>query len=176
MIHLTRSLVRKWLGSLLHIHDSPERTAAAYAVGVFFSFSPMLGLHTVLALIVAFVFRLNRVAVVLGVYTNLPWFMAPYYTLTTVGAAGVMGVDLPPQFAQRLRDVFALSPLGGGFWSSLGALVEPLLWPFALGSLAGSIVLGAAAFFVARPSIEAGRRHLHLHGHAHPPRNPPEAR
>jgi len=173
MIHLTRSLVRKWLDSLLHIHDSPRRTAAAYAVGVFFSFSPVLGLHTVLALIVAFAFNLNRVAVILGVYTNLPWFMAPYYTLTTVAAAEALGVALPPQFSQRLGAVFALSPLDRDFWAALGTLVAPLVWPFTLGSLAGAIVLGAASFVVARPFIEAGRKHLHLHGHPH--RHPPGA-
>ena len=38
---------RRWLGALLHIDDSPERTAAACALGVFFGFSPMIGLHTV---------------------------------------------------------------------------------------------------------------------------------
>jgi len=99
MIHLTRSLVRRWLESLLHIHDSPRRTAAAFAVGVFFSFSPALGLHTVLALAVAFLFNLNRVAVILGVCANLPWFIAPYYTLTTMAAARALGVQLPPAFA-----------------------------------------------------------------------------
>jgi hypothetical protein len=173
MIHLTRSLVRKWLASLLHIHDSPRRTAAAYAVGVFFAFSPVVGLHTVLALIVAFLFNLNRVAVILGVYTNLPWFMAPYYTLTTVAAAEVMGVKMPPHFAHQLRAVFDLSLLSREFWTALGALVEPFVWPFTLGSLAGALVLAAAAFVVARPFIEAGRKHLHLHGHS--PHHPPEA-
>jgi len=170
MIHLTRSLVRAWLESLLHIHDSPERTAVAYAVGVFFAFSPVVGLHTVLALIVAFVFNLNRVAVILGVYTNLPWFMAPYYTLTTVAASEVMGTTLPPQFARRLGEAFALSPLTREFWAALGALLSPLVWPFALGSLSGALVLGAAAFVVARPFIEVGRKRLHKH----PPRHPPE--
>ena len=173
MIHLTRSLVRKWLESLLHIHDSPRRTAAAYAVGVFFSFSPPLGLHTVLALIVAFVFNLNRVAVILGVYTNLPWFMAPYYTLTTVAASEALGVALPPQFSQRLGEVLALSPLSRDFWAALGTLLLPLVLPYTLGSLAGAVVLGGTAFVVARPFIEAGRKHLHLHGHSH--RHPPEA-
>jgi len=173
MIQLTRSLVRKWMESLLHIHDSPRRTAAAYAVGVFFSFSPVLGLHTLLALVVAFVFNLNRVAVILGVYTNLPWFMAPYYTLTTVAAAEALGVKLPPQFSHQLRAAFELSPFSREFWSALGPLLPPLLWPFTLGSLAGAVVLGAAAFVIARPFIEAGRKHLHLHGRPHP--RPPEA-
>ena len=48
MIHLTRALVRRWLDALLHIEDTPERTAAAFALGVFFGFSPFLGLHTIL--------------------------------------------------------------------------------------------------------------------------------
>jgi hypothetical protein len=173
MIHLTRSLGRKWMESLLHTHDSPRRTAAAFAVGVFFSFSPALGLHTVLALIVAFVFNLNRVAVILGVYTNLPWFLAPYYTMTTMAAAEVMGVTLPPRFAHQLRGVFDMSPLSRDFWAAMGTLLAPLAWPFALGSLAGAVVLGAAAFVVARPFVAAGRKHLHLHGHPH--RHPPEA-
>lgn len=167
MIHLTRSLVRKWLESLLHIHDSPRRTAAAYAVGVFFAFSPVVGLHTALALIVAFVFNLNRVAVILGVYTNLPWFMAPYYTLTTVAAAEVLGVKMPPHIAHQIRTVFEMSLLSREFWTALANLLEPLLWPYILGSLAGAAVLGAASFVVARPFIEAGRKHLHLHGHTH---------
>ena len=28
MIHLTRGLIRRWLDALLHIDDTPERTAA----------------------------------------------------------------------------------------------------------------------------------------------------
>ena len=54
MIHLTRSLIRRWLSALLHIQDTPQRTAAAFALGVFFGFSPFLGLHTVMALALAF--------------------------------------------------------------------------------------------------------------------------
>ena len=53
MIHLT-ALVRRWLDTLLHIDDTPERTAAAFALGVFFGFSPFLGFHTMLAIVFAF--------------------------------------------------------------------------------------------------------------------------
>ena len=173
MIHLTRSLVHKWLDSLLHVHDSPQRTAAAFAVGVFFSFSPPLGLHTVLGLLVAFLFNLNRVAVILGVYTNLPWFVAPYYTLTTMGAAEVLGVKLPAHFAHQLRAVFDLSLFSREFWARLGELLWPLLWPYTLGSRAGAIALSAVAFVLARPFIEAERRYVRLHGHAR--HRPPEA-
>ena len=89
MIHLTRSLVRRWLNTLLHIQDTPERTAAAFALGVFLGFSPFLGFHTLLGIALGFLLNLNRVAVLLGVYSNLPWIVAPYYAFATmvVGAA-----------------------------------------------------------------------------------------
>ena len=85
MIHLTRALVRRWLDALLHIEDTPQRTAAAFALGVFFGFSPFLGLHTLLGILFAFLLNLNRVAVLLGVYSNLPWIIAPYYAFATHG-------------------------------------------------------------------------------------------
>ena len=84
MIQLTRDFVRRWLSALLHIDDTPERTAAAFAVGVFFGFSPLLGFHTLLAVLLAFLLNFNRVAVLLGVYSNLPWIVAPYYAFVTV--------------------------------------------------------------------------------------------
>jgi uncharacterized protein len=169
MIHLTRSLVRKWLESLLHIHDSPRRTAFAYALGVFWGFSPFLGLHTLLGLACAFVFNLNRVAVVLGAYTNLPWILVPYYTLTTMAAAKVLGVRMPPDFSSQLSGLLELSVFGHPFWAEVGRLLAPLVWPFTLGSLVGASVMSVVAYLASRPFIEAGRRHLHLHHPSPPP-------
>src|SRR5688572_32915934 len=96
--------MRRWLDQLLHTHDTPRRTAAAYALGVFFGFSPFLGLHTILGLGFAFALNLNRVAVLLGVYSNLPWILPAYYTLTTLAGAAVLGVQVPPGL---LRDLTA---------------------------------------------------------------------
>jgi len=47
---------------LLHIEDTPERTAVAYSIGVFLGFSPFLGLHTLVGLAIAFLFGLRREA------------------------------------------------------------------------------------------------------------------
>lgn len=49
--------------------------AAGFAVGVFFSFTPLISLHTVLALLVAFLFRLSKIAAVAGVWVNNPYTM-----------------------------------------------------------------------------------------------------
>src|SRR5262249_47797438 len=107
MIQLTREFVRRWLGHLLHIDDTPERTAAAFALGVFFGFSPMLGLHTILGIVFAFLLNMNRVAVMLGVYSNLPWIIGPYYAFATmVVGAPITRHKIPPGFKARVGALF----------------------------------------------------------------------
>lgn len=146
MIHLTRALLRRWLDALLHIHDTPERTAVAFALGVFAGFSPFLGLHTVMGLALAFLLNLNRVAVLLGVYSNLPWIIAAYYAFTTMLGAAITGTRLPPEFRERLSDLFEQSLRSADFWRQLASLLRPLLTPFAIGSLIGCSILAAIAY------------------------------
>jgi uncharacterized protein (DUF2062 family) len=168
MIHLTRSLVRRWLGALLHIEDSPERTAAAFALGVFFGFSPFLGLHTLLGIAFAFLLNLNRVAVLLGVYANLPWFLAPYYAITTMIGARMTGHRIPRGFPGQLRSLFELSLFHGEFWHQMWAVLKPLLWPYAVGSTLAALLLAAAAYQLALAFVKSRRRiQTMLHQHQH---------
>lgn len=159
MIDRARDWLRRGLEALLRIDDTPQRTAAAYAVGVFFGFSPFLGLHTLLGLAAAFVFRLNRVAVILGVYSNLPWILVPYYTFATIFGSFVTRQRLPPGFRQRLVDSFAVSFHDWSFWADVGRLLEPLLWPYTVGSLIGAIILAGAAYRLALAFVITRRRH-----------------
>jgi uncharacterized protein (DUF2062 family) len=161
MIAITRALIRKWMEVLLHIHDSPQRTAAAFALGVFFGFSPFLGFHTLLALVVAFVFNLNRVAVLVGVYSNLPWIIAAWYGLTTAVGAWMLGTRLPPRFGQRLVELFSLSLFHPDFWRQMAHDMRPLFWSYFVGSLLGAAVLCALAYWLTLGFLEA-RRHHHL--------------
>ncbi len=151
---------RRWLHQLLHTHDTPQRTALAYAVGVFFGFSPFLGLHTVLGLVVAFAFNLNRVAVLLGVYSNVPWILPAYYTIATLLGAALLGSDVPPGLMRNLRDT-----LGDASWGEFRTLAKgltPLVWAYALGSTIGALGLAVAAYRGALAMIVAHRRHLAL--------------
>jgi hypothetical protein len=167
MIHLTRALIRRWLGALLHIQDTPERTAAAFALGVFFGFSPFLGLHTVLAVLLAFTLNLNRVAVLLGVYSNLPWIIGAYYASTTMLGAAILRTRLPPEFAERLAALFALSFRQHLFWQQLGQLLRPLLWPFAVGSLIGAICLAVLAYPLALGFVKSRQKLTDIIHHKH---------
>src|SRR5207253_9462414 len=120
MIHLTKALIRRWLDALLHIDDTPKRTAGAFALGVFFGFSPFLGLHTLLGILFAFLLNLNRVAVLLGVYSNLPWVIGPYYAFVTmVIGAPITRYKIPPGFKSQIVALFELSLYHGEFWRRL---------------------------------------------------------
>ena len=76
------------LAALLPHDESPWRVALALAVGVFLSFTPFWGFQTLLALLVAWICRLNRAVTVAGTWINLPWF-APfvYAGALKIGAA-----------------------------------------------------------------------------------------
>jgi uncharacterized protein len=154
---MVRATVRKWLEKLLHTHDTPTRTAAAFAVGVFFGFSPFLGLHTVLGLAVAFALGLNRVAVLLGIYSNLPWILPGYYALATLAGALLLGSDIPPGLPGQMT-----AALGKASWREVRDLApgfSPYLRAFMLGSTAGAILLSVVAYRVSLAMILAHRRH-----------------
>ncbi len=160
MIHLTNGLVRRWLDKLLHVADTPERTAAAFALGVFLGFSPLLGFHTALGLALAFLLNLNRVAVLIGVYANLPWIIAPYYAIATLVGAQILRRRIPRGFRVNLRHAFDLSMFSGEFWAHIVSVMQPILWPYVVGSTLCALLLAAAAYQVALAFVTS-RRKIH---------------
>jgi len=155
---MTRGLLQKLTHALLHTGDSPERTAAAFSVGVLMGFSPFLTLHTVLALVIAFTFRLNRLAVLAGTYSNLPWFMGPYYAVATAVGALLVGVDVPADLGVRVDAVMAL-PSWRAQIEGLYALFTPFLHAYIVGSSLGCTLLAALAYWPALRFVERRRRH-----------------
>jgi uncharacterized protein (DUF2062 family) len=148
--------MRRWLDQLLHTHDTPQRTAAAYALGVFFGFSPFLGLHTILGLAFAFALNLNRVAVLLGIYSNLPWILPAYYTLTTVAGAAILRVQVPPGLLRDLST--AVADASWADFRILAGSLAPLAWAYVLGSTLGAVILAVVAYRVSLAMVIAHRK------------------
>ena len=141
MSHL-KSLIKK----LLHIEDTPERTALTYSIGIFLGFSPFVGFHTLAGLAIAFLFGLNRVAVLLGVWTNTPWWIAPYYMIATWVGMWVTGFWID---WATLKEIFQSGMdrgfMGSHFWSR-GASQSGLLLSFLIGSLILCTLLSLGAY------------------------------
>jgi len=129
--------IKDLIKKLLHIKDTPERTALAYSVGIFLGFSPFVGFHTLGGVAVAFLFGLNRVAVLLGVWSNTPWWIVPYYVFATWLGVWITGFRIE---REALQEIFRMGMekgfLGSDFWGCLTSQ-----WGFLFSFMIGSIVL-----------------------------------
>jgi uncharacterized protein len=128
---------------ILHLGDSPRRTALAFTIGVFIAFSPTYGLHTASVVLCAWAFRLNMVAMFAGALINNPWTILPIFGSSMWVGLALVPVGHPPQidwthFTLRL------------FWEQL----QPFFLPFVL----GSTLLGFLAAVLAYPLVYVALR------------------
>jgi hypothetical protein len=144
--------LRRSIGILLHVDDSPHRVALAFGVGVFIAFSPLLGIHTGLALAVAFAFRLSRVAILAGTWTNNPWTLVPMYMSGTALGCAIFGVS--PASLEEID--WALR--GRAFYEALWTGLRPLLWPYVVGNTVLGTLAGIASYVALRTVLERRRR------------------
>jgi len=143
---------------LLALDDPPERTALAFSVGVFIAFSPFLGLHTVLATLIAFWFRFNKVAIYTGTFLNNPFLtLVPIVVASYALGALLMGrpLRLPPEGLELLSEAHLFER---DYWRRLGAHAWDLVLPFSVGATALSVVCSLAAYPVTLRILRAHRR------------------
>jgi len=62
---------------ILSLDAHPGHIAVGFAVGVFISFTPFFGLHTPMAIAIAFLFRLNKLTCITGAWVNTPFTVVP---------------------------------------------------------------------------------------------------
>lgn len=75
----------KWKRRIKHIltlDNHPGHIAAGFAVGVFISFTPFFGLHTIIAIVAAFIFRLNKITCITGSWVNTPMTVPPVLVIS----------------------------------------------------------------------------------------------
>ena len=131
---------------LLAIDDPPERTALAFSVGVFIAFSPLLGLHTIIATVIAFLFRFNKVAIYLGSYVNNPFLtLVPIIVGSYALGAVLLGrpLRMPPEGIELLKNPHLLT---GAYYRQVFAQSWYVVAPFALGATILSVVCSAATY------------------------------
>jgi len=136
--------LRALFRAVMQLEDTPHRVALAFAIGIFIAFFPILGIHTGLALLIAFAFRLNKVAILTGAWVNNPWTLGPMFIAGTVVGCEILGVS-----AEGLYEV-DWSRHGRSFYEALFETVRPLVLPFLLGNLLLGVLSGVLAYFVLR--------------------------
>jgi hypothetical protein len=137
---------------LLQVQDSPNRIALAFGLGVWIAFFPVIGIHTGLALLIAFLFRLSRLAILLGSYVNNPWTVAPMYMAGTLFGCMLLGVS-----THGLGDLNLRIHSWDFFLKALHTL-RPFLWPYIVGNLIVGTVAGVTAYAALRVVLERRRQ------------------
>jgi len=120
-----RTLVRVWW-ALKQEHSTPARMAVAVFVGVLIGTSPFYGFHVILCLLVAFLFRLNKLVVWLGSNVSLP-MIAPFLAFFSIQCGHLM---IHGRLSEVSLDVIQRDGATG------------LLWYWVLGFLPVGAVLG----------------------------------
>jgi uncharacterized protein (DUF2062 family) len=131
---------------LLAIDDPPERTALAFSIGVFIAFSPFLGLHTIVATLIAFIFRFNKVAIYTGTFlNNPPLTLVPIIIASYAVGALLMGrpMRIPDEGVELLKNPHLLT---GDYYRRLFVQSLDILEPFALGGMILSVVCSLIAY------------------------------
>jgi uncharacterized protein len=157
-----RILLLEFLGR----EDPLEHVAAAIALGVALGFTPFLGLHLVLALGLATLFRVNRLDAALGTFVGNPWTFPPVFALgyrlgrillhhdphrtPPMNWTALLHSDITWIFhpVQTVRLVFGPRAF------------LPRLHAFLLGTTILAILIGAATYFLALSALRLyHRRH-----------------
>jgi uncharacterized protein (DUF2062 family) len=133
---------------LAAVDATPRRTAAALALGVGLSFSPLLGLQILIGVGAAFAFRLSRIIVLVGLCSNVPWIMLPWYAVTTAAAAALLGTSSEINATERLDRLLSVPVYQAAFWGHAGDLLDVFLWPFLVGPTLGAATLAAITYAV----------------------------
>lgn len=154
---------RSWLRSgqyvtkrILRITATPHAIAAGVAAGALTSFSPFMGLHFLIAAMLAWVVRGNLIASALGTFVGNPLtfpfiWAATYQTGHFLLQSRPSSVDTPP-LAAAMADVFrALWELDmSGAKAALADIWFPLLYPMTVGGLVLGLCLAIPIYFATR--------------------------
>jgi hypothetical protein len=139
---ISKEKIQKQFKALMSLDSHPGHISAGFAVGVFISFTPFFGLHTPLAIALAFLFRLNKLTCITGAWVNTPLTVVPI-----LAASYNLGRFVRGKAAQEL---------------SFKSLEWQSLKPHASSLLIGSSILGfiaaVAAYFICYRLIVFFRR------------------
>jgi uncharacterized protein (DUF2062 family) len=137
--------------SIFQVNDTPHRIAVSFSCGIFWGISPFLGLHTIGALAFAWLFRLNKLVSIVGVYVTNPWTIVPIYSFCIWIGAKIIGMNqiIPEVDWKHIT------------FMSFAEQLTPLLLPFVVGTFAVATVGSIVSYFFVYNAVLRYRKLKH---------------
>ncbi len=157
------------LHRMRRLPDSPERICIGIAAGVYVSFLPIYGLHFLSAALVAWIFRGNILAALLGTFYGNPLT----FPLMAAGGLELGGWLLDTEVRVSVTRVMGAIARAGGeltdnlfsvfngeqaHWTRLLRFWDEVYLPYMLGGLILGLPFAVLAYFVHLPLVRAYQR------------------
>ncbi len=152
---LRRAVTYLW-HRLVRIRATPHVIALGFAAGAFASFTPFVGMHFIIAGIIALMIGGNVLASALGTCVGNP-LTFPFIWLSTFNLGGfILGYDQRDEIDLALPDGMWLllfkSP--SEFWAIFWGAIGPVLTPMMLGCIPIGLISSVIVYFLLYPVVE----------------------
>lgn len=126
---MTKPQLKQRMLAILALDSHPSNIAAGFAVGVFIGCTPLFGIHTALAVVLAFIFRLNKLTTITGSWVNTPLTVLPILMASYRLGEFILGNEPQPvSFASldwhHLREYAAALFIGSALIGLAAALIS----------------------------------------------------
>lgn len=152
--HILKRTIRtlkRFYNRFIRIRGTPQQVALGLALGVFVGMTPLMGFHTVIAVMLASIVKWSKLASGIGVFITNP-FTAPFiYPLTYRLGAAVTGLSDP----SRLRKLFETGGLIDLLKDSPMMIVDLIVGGVIIG-----LPLAVISYFIALHIVTRARRRL----------------
>lgn len=152
---------------LNRLPDPPERIARGIFVGVFTTFTPLYGLHFLLAFLLARIFRGNVIAALMATFFGNPLTYLPIaaismrtgYWILGEGHSRGYGHGVMRSFARASDDLWdnfkAIFTDDVAKWGRLHEFYEHVFLPFLVGGILPGLIAGAICYYLSVPVIRS---------------------
>lgn len=141
---------------LARIRISSHKLALGFAAGAFASFTPFVGLHFMIAALIAIGLRGNIVASAVGTAVGNP-VTFPFIWLASYNVgAHLLGLRTRDALSPDVLPAGSEEPLHwlGGFAGSMWTTIEPVIVPMLVGGIPLGLACGALCYWLVRKSVE----------------------
>ncbi|MEC7381287.1 MAG: DUF2062 domain-containing protein [Pseudomonadota bacterium] len=129
---------------LIKISDTPHSISLGFAIGVFSAFTPLIGLHIVIAIFFSWLVNANYLSSVAGTFIGTP-ITYPFMWISSILVGNIffsvdnLNKDLFENFSFYSWDFFLL--------------IKPFLWSFVIGSTVLGLISSFLSYFLLKKLV-----------------------